>query len=110
MTVQLVPDVPKILNLLEERLETVKKLERAKAVLYKTGNAPITRKKPLIGEKVDAIEWFTAELHRMEEKLENKKKEPLKYTGVAFVSFNSIAGASKCAQLQLHHHPNAWQR
>ncbi|KAG8045065.1 hypothetical protein GUJ93_ZPchr0008g13787 [Zizania palustris] len=64
------------------------------------------------GSKVDAIEFYTSEIERMEkeeaEEREKIMKDPKSVVPAAFVSFRSRWGAAVCAQTQQTSNPTVW--
>ncbi|XP_006644293.1 calcium permeable stress-gated cation channel 1 [Oryza brachyantha] len=64
------------------------------------------------GSKVDAIEYYTSEIERIEkeetEEREKIVKDPKSVVPAAFVSFRSRWGAAVCAQTQQTSNPTVW--
>uniref|UniRef100_A0A804MX73 CSC1-like protein n=1 Tax=Zea mays TaxID=4577 RepID=A0A804MX73_MAIZE len=64
------------------------------------------------GTKVDAIEYYTSEIERIEseeaEEREKIVKDPKSIVPAAFVSFRSRWGAAVCAQTQQTSNPTVW--
>ncbi|KAF0917211.1 hypothetical protein E2562_017114 [Oryza meyeriana var. granulata] len=64
------------------------------------------------GSKVDAIEYYTSEIERIEkeetEEREKVMKDPKSVVPAAFVSFRSRWGAAVCAQTQQTSNPTVW--
>ncbi|KAG8051716.1 hypothetical protein GUJ93_ZPchr0001g32120 [Zizania palustris] len=64
------------------------------------------------GSKVDAIEYYTSEIERIEkeetEEREKIMKDPKSVVPAAFVSFRSRWGAAVCAQTQQTSNPTVW--
>jgi hypothetical protein len=69
---------------------------------------PIHRLKPLIGKKVDTIDWSRGELQRLIPKVAQlqaaQKKRDAKLLGSAFVEFASVHDAQAAYQSLTHHH------
>jgi hypothetical protein len=69
---------------------------------------PIHRLKPLIGKKVDTIDWSRGELQRLIPKVAElqaaQKKRDAKLLGSAFVEFASVHDAQAAYQSLTHHH------
>jgi hypothetical protein len=69
---------------------------------------PIHRLKPLIGKKVDTIDWSRGELQRLIPKVAElqaaQKKRDAKLLGSAFVEFASVHEAQAAYQSLTHHH------
>jgi hypothetical protein len=69
---------------------------------------PVHRLKPLIGKKVDTIDWSRGELQRLIPKVAQlqaaQKKRDAKLLGSAFVEFSSVHDAQAAYQSLTHHH------
>jgi hypothetical protein len=69
---------------------------------------PTHRLKPLIGKKVDTIDWSRGELQRLIPKVAElqaaQKKRDAKLLGSAFVEFASVHDAQAAYQSLTHHH------
>lgn len=69
---------------------------------------PVHRLKPLIGKKVDTIDWCRGELQRLIPEVAQKqaahKKHDAKLLGSAFVEFSSVHEAQAAYQSLTHHH------
>ncbi|ESW14002.2 hypothetical protein PHAVU_008G210700 [Phaseolus vulgaris] len=66
----------------------------------------------LWGDRVDAIDFYTAEIDRLSEEIELEKdkvmKNPKYIMPAAFVSFRTRWGAAVCAQTQQSRNPTVW--
>uniref|UniRef100_A0A0E0FMR1 Calcium permeable stress-gated cation channel 1 n=1 Tax=Oryza nivara TaxID=4536 RepID=A0A0E0FMR1_ORYNI len=64
------------------------------------------------GSKVDAIEYYTSEIERIEKEETDERgkimKDPKSVVPAAFVSFRSRWGAAVCAQTQQTSNPTVW--
>jgi hypothetical protein len=69
---------------------------------------PVHRLKPLIGKKVDTIDWSRGELQKLIPKVAQlqaaQKKRDAKLLGTAFVEFESVHEAQAAYQSLTHHH------
>jgi hypothetical protein len=69
---------------------------------------PVHRLKPLIGKKVDTIDWCRGELQKLIPKVAQlqaaQKKRDAKLLGSAFVEFASVHDAQAAYQSLTHHH------
>ncbi|KAH9890785.1 hypothetical protein F4778DRAFT_752225 [Xylariomycetidae sp. FL2044] len=130
----LVTDCKELEDLVEDRTKAHGKLEGAEVKLSKQanklrlkaekkGNAdpqqpqgpqhwindkkrPTHKLKPLIGKKVDTINWGREEVPRLNEEIRRQQARHLRgdadYVGAAFVEFTSQAAAQRAYQLAMH--------
>jgi hypothetical protein len=69
-SVFLVPNIPGLFQLKKQRFQFLRQMEQAKAMEEKDGERQLIPKKFLRSlEKVDAIEYYQAQMNQMEEKI-----------------------------------------
>ncbi|KAL6884586.1 hypothetical protein ACP4OV_010522 [Aristida adscensionis] len=115
LTHQVVYNANKLAKLVEEKKKKQNWLDYYQLKYERnTSKRPITKTGFLgcCGSKVDAIEYYTSEIERIEkeeaEEREKIVKDPKSVVPAAFVSFRSRWGAAVCAQTQQTSNPTVW--
>jgi len=65
-------------------------------------NRPTHRLKPLIGQKVDTIDWSRGQLHELNPQISHKQREHFDKQGAVFVEFESVRAAQTAFRLVAH--------
>lgn len=130
-------DTKELVDLVEDRDETAMKLESAEIELSKTANAqrikmqkkntnfenplawvdetsrPTHRLKPIIGEKVDTIDWYRGYLQTAIPEVQNLQATHLNGTAklysACFIEFETIQAAESAYQQLVFHKPKIMQ-
>lgn len=92
---------PKIADLMEERDDMKRNLEKAHAEHQITGKRPKNKDKLLIGNVVDSLEWYSKEFTRLSNEVGELQKKQQSRACVVFVVFNDLATAAQCSQILL---------
>ncbi|CAD6238376.1 unnamed protein product [Miscanthus lutarioriparius] len=115
LTHQVVYNANKLAKLVKEKAKMQNWLDYYQLKFERNASKRPTTKTGFLGcfgTKVDAIEYYTSEIERIEneeaEEREKIVKDPKSVVPAAFVSFRSRWGAAVCAQTQQTSNPTVW--
>ncbi|KAG0537987.1 hypothetical protein BDA96_03G196700 [Sorghum bicolor] len=115
LTHQVVYNANKLAKLVKEKANMQNWLDYYQLKFERNASKRPTTKTGFLGcfgTKVDAIEYYTSEIERIEneeaEEREKIVKDPKSVVPAAFVSFRSRWGAAVCAQTQQTSNPTVW--
>ncbi|WVZ70205.1 hypothetical protein U9M48_018887 [Paspalum notatum var. saurae] len=115
LTHQVVYNANKLAKLVKEKTKMQNWLDYYQLKFERNASKRPTTKTGFLGcfgSKVDAIEYYTSEIERIEseeaEEREKIVKDPKSVVPAAFVSFRSRWGAAVCAQTQQTSNPTVW--